>query len=388
MDDATPSPRTGEPPPAISPETAERTATYRRNLQGEVDGAALYRLLAEAEQDSERSRILLDLAAAEERHAGVWRRKLQDAGAEFHEPRPALRVRALGWLARRFGARAVLPIVNALEAGDYSSYLAQGGDATPLARDERSHGRTVARLAGIRGGPAIAAAESWHRTGGGGTLRATVFGVNDGLVSNLSLVAGVAGAKPEGGVVLLAGVAGLLAGAFSMAAGEYVSMRAQRELFERQIALERDELEASPEEEREELALIYQAKGLPREEAEHLADRLFEDKSVALDTLAREELGLDPSELGSPVGAALGSFLSFAVGAFVPVIPYLFGSGNLSLGISAALSALVLSAVGASLSLFTGRSPVLSALRMLALAAVAASVTYGIGRLVGVSTTG
>src|SRR3990172_5429811 len=251
MDTSPPSSGQGESPSATPSETAEKITTYRDNLQGEVDGAAPYRLLAESEKDTERADILRQLVAAEERHAGVWRRKLGEAGVEVEEPRPSPRVRLLGWLARRFGVRAVLPIVNALEAGDYTSYLAQGGDAIDLARDERSHGRTVARLAGIRGGPRIAAGVTWHRKGGGGTPRASIFGVNDGLVSNLGLVVGVAGAKPEGSFVLLAGVAGLLAGAFSMAAGEYVSMRTQRELFERQIALEKEELETSPEEEQE-----------------------------------------------------------------------------------------------------------------------------------------
>ncbi len=212
--------------------------------------------------------------------------------------------------------------------------------------------------------------------------------MSDGLVSNTSLVMGFAGAQTEGKFVLLAGVAGLLAGAFSMAAGEYVSMRAQRELFERQIELERGELEASPEEEERELALIYQAKGLPKEQAEAMAARLMENPQVALDTLVREELGLDPSQLGSPWGAAIGSFLAFAVGAVVPVIPFFIGAsaGTPFVVASGALSALALFAVGASLSLFTGRSALLSGGRQLALGAVAAALTFGIGRLVGVST--
>jgi len=361
---------------------------YRENLRGEIDGIALYRLLAEAERDPERAAIFRDLAAVEERHASVWRGKLKEAGDTLpSDQRPSLRVRIIGWLARRLGPRAVLPMVSAMEAGGYSSYVDQGGDALALAHDERVHGRTVARLAGPGAPSDIARQESWHRLGGGGALRASVFGISDGLVSNLSLVVGVSGASPPGGTVLLAGVAGLLAGAFSMAAGEYVSMRSQRELFERQIGLERTELEVNPEEERDELALIYRAKGIPKAEADRLADTIIADPAVALDTLAREELGLDPSELGSPWAAAAGSFLAFAVGAFVPVLPYLFARGAFTIVPAIILGAIALFAVGASLSLFTGRNPLYSGLRMLALAAVAASATYGIGRLVGASVS-
>jgi VIT1/CCC1 family predicted Fe2+/Mn2+ transporter len=361
---------------------------YKENLRGEIDGIALYRLLADAERDPERATIFRDLAAAEERHANLWRRKLEDAGVTVPDDlRPSLRIRIIGWLARRLGPRAVLPMVNALEASDYGSYLDQGGDAVPLAHEERAHGRAMTRLAGVKEPSDIARQESWHRLGGGGALRASIFGINDGLVSNLSLVVGVAGAGSGGGVILLAGVAGLLAGAFSMAAGEYVSMRSQRELFERQIELERTELEVHPEEEREELALIYRAKGIPKAEAARLAETIIADRAVALDTLAREELGLDPSELGSPWAAAGGSFLAFAVGALVPVVPYLVARGSLTIVATVILGAVALFAVGASVSLFTGRNPLYSGLRMLALATVAAGATYGIGRLVGASVS-
>jgi len=371
-----------------SHETSQEIAVYRENLQGEIDGAALYRLLAEAERDPERASIFRDLAATEDRHAGVWRQKLQDAGVTPpSDQRPSLRVRIMGWLARRLGSKAVLPMISTMEADGYGSYMSQGGDAVALAHDERVHGRTVARLAGVSTPSDIVRQEPWHRLGGGGALRASVFGISDGLVSNLSLVVGVAGAGTAGGTILLAGVAGLLAGSFSMAAGEYVSMRSQRELFERQIDLERMELETHPEEEREELALIYRAKGIPKADADRLADTLMANREVALDTLAREELGLDPSELGSPWAAAAGSFFAFAVGAFVPVLPYLFARGALTIVPAIILGAVALFAVGASLSLFTGRNPLYSGLRMLALATVAAGATYGIGRLVGASVS-
>ncbi|MDZ4277633.1 MAG: VIT1/CCC1 transporter family protein, partial [Dehalococcoidia bacterium] len=244
------------------------------------------------------------------------------------------------------------------------------------------------RLArGTGAGPVeIVQHERWHRTGSGGTLRATIFGVSDGLVSNLALVMGFAGAQADAKFVVLAGVAGLLAGAGSMAAGEYVSMRSQRELFERQIALEETELLLAPEEERAELALIYRAKGVPPDEAEQLADRILEDKDIALDTLAREELGLDPAELGSPWGAAIGSFLAFALGAVVPVLAYFSGAGWLQFAISAVLSGLALFSVGVGVSLFTGRDSLYTGARQLGIGAAAAAITFGIGTAIGVGT--
>jgi VIT1/CCC1 family predicted Fe2+/Mn2+ transporter len=365
---------------------APQVRQYLDNWRAELDAATLYRSLAAAERDSERSRIYIDLAEAEERHAALFAERLREMGQEVPAHRVSLRARLLGWSARLMGPRAVLPVINAFENRDHSAYLHQDATAASIAGEERGHARVISRLAQDTTPSDIAQRERWHRTGGGGVLRASVFGVNDGLVSNLSLVMGVAGAQPEGSIVLLAGVAGLLAGAFSMAAGEYVSMRAQRELFERQLALEEAELEVAPEEEQQELALIYRAKGIPREEAEALAARIIGDRSVALDTLAREELGLDPGELGSPWGAALGSFGAFAGGAALPVIPYLFGSGWGHLGASAALSGLALFAVGASLSLFTGRNPLLSGGRMVAIGGVAACLTYAIGTAIGIST--
>lgn len=382
----------GEPTPVSVRGSVPKAEVRRlqRNLQGEIDGAALYRLLASAEPDPARARVFEELAQVEDRHASVWREQLRQLGVPPAPAAPSLRVRAIGWLARRFGVDAVLPIVRTMEATGYQDYMAQDATAQALAPDERKHARTLANLSRTAPAPPeeIAAREPWHRRGTSGTLRATVFGVSDGLVSNTSLVMGFAGAQTEGKFVLLAGLAGLLAGAFSMAAGEYVSMRAQRELFERQIELERDELAMAPEEERRELALIYRAKGVPKEEAEAMADRLMASPESALDTMVREELGLDPGELGSPWGAAIGSFVAFALGALVPVVPFFFGA-NASfpfVASSATLSAVAVFGVGAALSLFTGRNAILSGLRQLAIAAAAAALTFGVGRLIGVST--
>jgi VIT1/CCC1 family predicted Fe2+/Mn2+ transporter len=222
----------------------------------------------------------------------------------------------------------------------------------------------------------------------GGGLRAAVFGINDGLVSNFSLVMAFAGADARPEYILLAGIAGPMAGSFSMATGEYISMRAQRELFEQQIKMEKEELEMSPKEEEEELSLIYQAKGLPEHEAASLARRIIANPRTAIDTLAREELGLDPTQLGSPWVAAGSSFSAFVMGALLPVLPYLFASGALAWAASALLSCLALFATGAVISIFTARGPVISGLRMLAIGLLASAVTYGAGWLFGVTLAG
>jgi VIT1/CCC1 family predicted Fe2+/Mn2+ transporter len=358
------------------------------NYHGELDAAALYRTLARREGSKERSALLLEMAEAEDRHATVMATRLAELGVPLPKHRTGLRTRVLALLARLFGPRAVFPIMESFEATGASAYREPEQDAAvhALAAEERSHFRTLGHLARPQATVDIAQHERWHRTGGGGTLRATVFGVSDGLVSNLALVMGFAGAQADAQFLVLAGIAGLLAGACSMGAGEYISMRAQRELLERQIQLEEIELLVSPEEERAELALIYRAKGVPADEAERLADRILEDPQVALDTLVREELGLDPEQLGSPWGAAIGSFLAFAVGAILPVIAYFSGAGWLQFGISGGVSALALFLVGASVSLFTGRSALYSGGRQLLVGAAAAAITFGIGSAIGAGT--
>jgi VIT1/CCC1 family predicted Fe2+/Mn2+ transporter len=218
-----------------------------------------------------------------------------------------------------------------------------------------------------------------------GSFRAAVFGVNDGLVSNASLMLGMAGAALDNRIILLSGVAGLLAGAASMGAGEYISMRSQREMFEHQIALEQQELNTYPEEEAEELALIYAARGIAAEDARRLADTLISDPTRALDTLAREELGLNPQELGSAWNAALASFTAFALGAAVPVLPFLWRGAAHSLQISIGLTLVTLFVTGAIASLFTGRSSWWSGLRMALIGGLAAGVTFLVGRLFGVA---
>jgi VIT1/CCC1 family predicted Fe2+/Mn2+ transporter len=229
--------------------------------------------------------------------------------------------------------------------------------------------------------------ERHARGTGGGRLRAAIFGINDGLVTNVSLVVGVAAAEPGRQVVVLAGVAGLVAGAFSMAAGEYISMTVQREMFESQIALEQRELEEDPEGERHEVAVIFRAKGLNPDEADRIADSVMAQPDVALDLMAREELGLNPDDLGSPWGAAISSFVSFAGGAVVPLLPYIFLSGTPALLAALALAAVVMMAVGGITARLSQRSAAFGAVRALGIGAVTTGVTYVVGRIVGVAVT-
>ncbi|HEX7229832.1 MAG TPA: VIT1/CCC1 transporter family protein, partial [Candidatus Binatia bacterium] len=262
-------------------------------------------------------------------------------------------------------------------------------EAAGLPAEERAHSRALLAMEGKGSGQeSIAGAERWHTTATGGSLRAAVFGVNDGLLSNFSLVMGFAGAEAQPEYIILAGIAGLLAGSFSMAAGEYVSVRAQREVFEQQIAIEKEELEVSPREEEEELSLIYQAKGIPEHEASLLAKRIIQNPKTAIDTLAREELGLDPTGLGSPWSAAISSFVAFVLGAFIPVVPYLLTSGTKAWIASASLSFCALFTVGAVLSIFTSRGPLRSGARMLGIGLLVSAITYSVGWLLGVSVSG
>ena len=372
-------------PQLVTDEDVER---YRTNYIVEKDGIALYRAMAAAEQDPKRAEIFEKLAQNEERHAQRWARLIESAGGKVPAHHRSTRVVLLGWLARRFGTKRVIPIISSLEARDEAGYREQP-EAEGLPAEERAHSRTLWAMSGGGSGvEAIAGTERWHLMSSASGLRAAVFGVNDGLVSNFSLVMGFAGADARPEYILLAGVAGLLAGSFSMAAGEYVSVSAQRELFEQQIAMEKQELEMSPKEEEEELALIYQAKGIPDDQARALARRIVANPKTAIDTLAREELGLDPTSLGSPWVAAGSSFAAFVLGASVPVLPYLFTSGTAAWTSSALCSLAALFGVGALISIFTARGPVVSGLRMLGIGLLASAITYGVGWLLGVSVAG
>ncbi len=333
----------------------------------EKKSAYLYAILSRREPRQDIAQLFRKLGEEAERQASIWAEQQAKNGhpvpKEFH---PDLRTRLVARLLERFQPRHLRMVLAAMKIRGLSAYT-KDAPGHPMPTDVEQVGRR-------------------HRGAGvGGNLRAAVFGVNDGLVSNASLILGVAGASHDKFFILLSGIAGLLAGAFSMGAGEFISVKSQREMFEHQIDLEKKELQQYPEEEAEELALIYQTKGLELEEARRLAHKIVSNPARALDTLAREELGLNLDELGSPYGAALFSFLSFSGGALIPLLPFLFAKHPNSLWISIGVTALALFGVGATLSLFTGRRALWSGLRMLLIGGMAGLATYVIGRLLGVT---
>jgi VIT1/CCC1 family predicted Fe2+/Mn2+ transporter len=335
--------------------------------RSEKTAAYLSRVVAEAESDPKRQALFRGMADAAEMQAAILAHGLGRTPGW----RPPLRARLVAGLTRRLGPRAARPLLVASKVRGLSVY----GARPPAAAAPAGHPLPTA----------VGEIGRRHRTAGGGALRAAVFGVNDGLVSNTALVMGIAGADAGPGAILLTGAAGLIAGAFSMAAGEYVSMQTQREMFEHQIAQEREELSLYPDEEAEELALIYHARGVDLEDARTIARQLVADPAVALDTLAREELGLNPDDLGRPLTAALTSFAAFAAGAALPLAPFLAGAGEQAVPVAAGLAAAALFAVGAVLSLFSGRNAFAGGLRMLALGGAAGAATYGIGAALGVA---
>ena len=367
---------------------------YQAWRQKELESVFLYTALAAAQPSPELGELYRRLAATEQRHAERWEERLRAAGVAPRPFRPGWRPRLLAWIARRFGPGLVAPTIAGLEAVDRSEYAASGDPAArEAARDERSHAQLL-RLVGEsapRGmaGGALARLEGRHGAIGGNALRAAVLGANDGLLSNFSLVMGVAGAAMSGNAILVTGLAGLLAGAGSMALGEWLSVQSSRELFIRQLEIERAELQAAPAEEAEELALIYQSKGLPAERARELAQQALADPEKGLDTLAREELGIDPEELGgSAWEAAITSFFLFAVGAIIPVAPFLWLHGTTAVLVSVAGSAVALFGIGALITVVTGRPVLVSGARQLLIGLLAAGLTFGIGKLLGVTVAG
>lgn len=335
--------------------------------QSEKTAAYLSGAVAAHEPDPKRAKLFGKMAKAAEEQAAILAKDLKPV-PDF---KPSLRSRIMVLLLGILPPRAMRNVLSAHKVRGISVYrskvpeqgAAEGG-GHPWPTSVEDIGRQ-------------------HKNYTSGTLRAGVFGVNDGLVSNTCLVMGVAGAGVGPSEILLTGIAGLLAGAFSMGAGEFISMLSQREMFEHQISQERDELERYPDEEAEELALIYEARGIPIGEARDMAKHLIANPEKALDALTREELGLNPEELGSPMGAAVSSFLTFSVGACVPLIPYLLGYEKEGIVIAAVLAGIALFGVGSALSLFSGKNAFVGGARMLAVGSIAAAATYFIGSLLG-----
>jgi len=345
-----------------------------------MESAFIYRAIAGAEAASEHRALFGRLAEQADKQAEIWARSIRESGQPAPVPTdfvPGARARLVVGLVRRFGARRLRAVLAAMKVRGMSIY---GSSVLghPLHRPVSEIGKR-------------------HRSAAGSNLRALVFGANDGLVSNASLILGVAGATGGGAgaagdsrAVVISGLAGLLAGAFSMAAGEYVSVRSQREMFEQQIEAERAELTQYPQAEAEELSLIYQARGMAADDANRMAANIVADPAFALDTLAREELGLDPGALGSPFGAAGSSFVSFAVGAVILLAPFLLmrgAAGSAMLRGAVGLTALALFGIGAATSLFTGRGTLRGGLRMLLIGGAAAATTFLIGRWLGVAVS-
>jgi len=368
---------------------SELAKRYIENLTDEMEAAALYRAMSAAEKQPELAEVYTRMAEVEETHADFWRKKATAETGVAPDVGIGWRTRVLIWLTKRVGPGVVLPAAASRERDGSAAYAAQPEkEAQHFKVQEGSHKRLLnavssLKISGMQGG-LLAQMEGRHRAGGGNALRAAVMGANDGLVSNLSLVMGVAGANMSGKAILITGLAGLLAGAISMALGEWLSVQSSRELYQHQITTEKKELDLAPEEEAQELALIYQAKGLKPAQANKLAKQIVADPSSALDTLSREELGIDPKELGgSAWEAAIMSFLLFAIGAIIPVSPFLFTTGIQAAIISLALSALALFFLGAAITILTGRSALVSGLRQALFGMIAAAITFGIGRLIG-----
>jgi VIT1/CCC1 family predicted Fe2+/Mn2+ transporter len=355
----------------------------------ERSSAMLYETMAAVEKDPRIAEVYKRIAGTEMHHAQKWAERAKEAGITLEEFKPSGRTRTLVWLGKRFGPGMILPSIQNMERTGTAAYAQMEG-AMGMGAEEQSHARlldvvTGSVHGGIQGG-VLMQLEGRHRFTGGNALRAAVLGANDGLVSNLSLVMGVAGATMAGNSVLIAGVAGLLAGAISMALGEWLSVQSSRELYANQLATEKNEIETAPEEEAEELALIYESRGVSPAIARNMADQIITNHDSALDTLAREELGIDPNELGgSAWTAAITSFILFALGAIIPVAPFIFSSGMTAVFFSIGLSAIGLFGLGAAITLFTGRTVVYSGFRMVLFGLAAAAVTFGIGRLIGVS---
>lgn len=363
------------------------------SLQTEVDASFLYARVAAAEKDPQVKKLFEEMSGIERGHAAHAFEELRAMGIAKAMPGPSWRARTLDRIGSWMGYEHVIAQLMDVEKGLARASVAQkqrSGEA--LNGAEQNHvvilRSLIANKRGV-GGEQLGRIEGRHKTVGGNALRAAVLGANDGLVSNMSLVMGVAGATEGDQGVLLAGLAGLLAGALSMALGEWISVRSSQELYERQMALEMTELEINPEGEQKELALIYMAKGIPEQESHRLAKELMTDKGKAHALLVKEELGINAEELkGSAWEAAIASFFLFAVGAILPVLPFLFKTGFMAIALSIGLSTLGLFLIGSAITLFTGRSIWYSGFRQVLFGLAAAAITFGIGRWIGVSMAG
>lgn len=362
-----------------------------KNIQTEVDAGFLYKFIADREEDPNVAKIFHEMSEIETSHAKAFMNKSKLDLSLM--PKPSGRAKFLTFLAKIMGNDFVLGILLDTEKNISGSIIkARNQTQTAQSISDTAH---VSILKNILenspdvSGSSLARFEKRHRSVGGNALRAAVLGGNDGLVSNFSLIMGIAGATSGKDEVLLAGMAGLLAGALSMALGEWISVKSSQELSENQIQLELEELETNPEGEERELALIYRSKGIPEEQARSMAKEVMSDQEKSHEILIKEELGINVDELkGSAMEAAVTSFILFAIGAIIPVIPFFFTGGMEAVAISTGLSAIGLFLIGAVITLFTGKSIWFSGFRQVLFGLIAAAITFGIGRLIGVSIAG
>ena len=364
--------------------------SWLHHLTDEADAAFLYRELAGLERDPERARLYRQLAEVEDRHVALWRKLLADQGREVGVPKPSLGARFRAWTARRLGPGVLLPVLLQEEGREVKGYLQlykdapdgpSGPTALQLARESKEHAETLGHMAGREGEP-------WHRTGAGGFLRNVVYGFNDGLTANFGLVAGMIGAQQSMASVehflLVAGLAGTVADALSMGASGYLAAKSEREVFEHEIAMEREEIRLMPELEREELSLIYQAKGIPEEQAGQLAAKVMEDPERALAENVREELKIGDAT-STPMREAWITGTATALGAIIPVAPFLFSTGRTAIWVAFALAMLSHFGVGAMRSMFTGRSVIRSGMDMFLVGLGVAVIGYFVGEwIVGI----
>ena len=370
------------------------SAKLKEQLQTEVDTAFLYESIAAIQSDENLSRVLQSLAEIEKGHANHMLDKVQAIEPNYGMPLPSSRAKFQLRLGKVFGYSSIISNLSSIEKqfaiNAVKNKIENGEKPTGFEHNHLNIIEAVNNNAALNvSGGLLSKFESRHKSVGGNALRAAVLGSNDGLVSNMSLVMGVAGAAVSNNTILLTGIAGLLAGAISMALGEWLSVQSSRELNQRQIDLETEELEASPEEEKKELILLYQAKGMSSDEAKKLAEKAFENPQTAIDAIIKEELGIDKEELGgSAWEAAIASFILFAIGAIIPLYPFMLLDGKNAIFLSIASSVVGLFGIGAAITLLTGKSVLFSGFRQVAFGLAAAAVTYGIGSLIGVSLAG
>lgn len=362
-----------------------------KNIQTEIDASFLYGLLAEKEEDPNVASVFGQMSEIEQGHAQAFAKKFKLDLSQL--PPPSRRAKTLAFIGKIFGYDYVLGVL--LDTEKSISTAIAGARRTSKTNSSISDTAHVTILKNILNssktvsGSNLARFEKRHRSVGGNALRAAVLGGNDGLVSNFSLVMGIAGATSGQSEVLLTGLAGLLAGALSMALGEWISVRSSQELYENQMSLEMEELETNPAGEEKELALIYLSKGIPEAQAAQMAKEVIGNKELAHEILVKEELGINSEDLkGSAIEAAITSFILFAIGAIIPVIPFFFLGGLQAVLLSALLSAIGLFGIGAAITLFTGKSVWYSGFRQVFFGLAAAAITFGIGKLIGVSIVG